>query len=345
MAVNETVTLAPGSALYPWQEPSWRELIRYTAADRVPHALMISGLAGAGKLNLALGFANHLLCGGAEVSDFGCGQCNACRLIAAGTHPDLIRIEPPEPGKAITIDRIRDLADTLSLTSHYNRYRVVLFKDAERLNSAAANALLKTLEEPGKGAVLILITARCRDLPATIRSRCQRLDIPRPDHRLAVAWLEQQGLSGNCEVLLAMASGAPLKALALGKSGSLERRKALFSWWQEIAANRSDPVKISENLSSLPLRDVLAWMTGWTIDMIRLRMVPSAGSLRNPDLRAALQAEVQKLELKQLFGFYERLLQSASRIDTPANAQMLLESILIDWRALKRNREWPASRN
>ncbi|MGH8549972.1 MAG: DNA polymerase III subunit delta' [Methylococcales bacterium] len=338
MAVSESVIPEPGCALYPWQKRSWQKLTRYIETDRVPHALVISGLDGIGKLNLALCFANHLLCTGPKTSAFRCGHCDACRLIDAGTHPDLIRIEPPEAGKAITIDRIRDLADTLSLSAQYNRYRIVLLRDADRLNAAAANALLKTLEEPGKGTVLILHTARSWHLPATIRSRCQRLDIPVPEHRLAVGWLEQKGLSGDCEVLLAMASCAPLKALAMGITGSLERRNAVFSEWREIAANHSDPVRIAENLSSLPMRDVLDWITGWTIDMIRLAMVPSAGSLGNPDLRPALQAEGQKLDLKELFRFYEQLIQSASRIDSPVNAQMLLESILIDWYSMQRNR-------
>lgn len=338
MAVSETVIAGPGSALYPWQKPSWQKLIQYASTGRVPHALMISGLDGIGKLNLALCFANHLLCGSPKASEIRCKACDACRLIDAGTHPDLIRIEPPEAGKAITIDRVRDLSATLALTSQYNRYRIVLLRDADRLNSAAANALLKTLEEPGKGTVLILLTARCHELPATIRSRCQRLDIPVPDHRLAADWLKENLSSGDCEALLAMASGAPLKALAMGVAGNLEGRNTLFSRWREVAANHSDPVRIAENLSSLPLRDVLVWITGWTIDMIRLAMVPSARSLSNPDLRSALQGEAQKLDLKELFRFYEHLLQSASRVGSPVNAQMLLEALLIDWYSMKRNR-------
>lgn len=338
MVVNGALTAEPGRpALYPWQNSIWRSLIRYADLDRVPHALLLSGAEGIGKLNLALCFANYLLCTGPRIPQFRCGRCDACRLMAAGTHPDLIRVEPAEAGKPVTIDQIRDLSNTLSLMSQYNRYRIVLFRDADRLNLAAANALLKTLEEPGKDTVLILITARFWDLPATIRSRCQRLDVPLPDRRLARDWLEQQGL-GDGEILLAMASGGPLKALAMGRAGDLEARNTVFASWREVAANYSDPVRIAEKLSALPLSNILDWITGWTMDMIRLAMVPSAGMLANPDLRPALQTEAQKLDLKQLFWFYGNLIQSASRLGSSINVQLLLESILIDWYSMKRSR-------
>ncbi len=337
MALSETLVEKPGSSLYPWQEAVWQKLMNYTGTDRMPHALMMSGLDGIGKLNLAVCFSNHLLCSGRKTSELRCGRCSACHLVDAGTHPDLIRVEPPEPGKAIGIDRIRELAEPLSLTTRTNQYRIVIVRPADRLNSAAANALLKTLEEPGQGILIILLTARGWNLPPTIKSRCQRLDIPVPDHRLALDWLKQKFSSSDAESLLSMATGAPLKALDLGLAGSLERRNAAFKSWCEIAAHRSDPVGIAENLSSLPVRDVLVWITGWTTDMIRLAMAPSVESLVNPDLRPALQTEGQKLNLKQLFQFYERLIQSATLIDSPVNIQLLLESILIDWYAMARN--------
>ncbi|MGH8558851.1 MAG: DNA polymerase III subunit delta' [Methylococcales bacterium] len=336
MAVSEALVEKPGSSLYPWQETVWQKLMNYSEAGRIPHALMASGLDGIGKLNLAVCFANYLLCSDHKTPEFRCGRCSACRLIDAGTHPDLIRVEPLEPGKAITIDRIRDLTESLSLSTRTHRYRIVILRPADRLNSAAGNALLKTLEEPGKGILMILLTSRSWNLPATIKSRCQRLDIPVPDHGSAMAWLKRKFSSSQAEILLSMAAGAPLKALELGLAGNLARRHAVLNWWREIASHHSDPVGIAEKLSSFPARDVLAWITGWTTDMIRLAMAPSVESLVNPDLRPALQAEVQKLNLKQLFRFYERLIQSAALIDSPVNIQLLLESILIDWYAMTR---------
>jgi DNA polymerase III subunit delta' len=324
-------------SLFPWQESSFTKLIRYAESDRVPHALMISGRDGVGKLNLALCFANYLLCAGDKASSFHCGRCESCGLFDAETHPDLIRIEPPEPGKAITIDRIRDLTGSLSLSSQYNRYRIVILRHADRMNTAAANALLKTLEEPGKGTVLILVTARSWILPATIRSRCQRLDVPIPDHRLARDWLSRQIPSADAEVLLATAAGAPLRALDMGSGGILERRNTVFQWYREIAGRSVDPVQIAENLSAFPLQQGLDWISGWTIDMIRLAMVPSVGFLGNPDFRSALQAEAQKLDLMELFQFYEHLTQYASTIDSPVNVQLALESILIEWYGMKRH--------
>lgn len=335
MAVTETLADKPGSALYPWQSMVWQTLMNYTETNRVPHALMLEGPDGIGKLNLASCFANFLLCGGAKTSGFRCGQCGDCRLINAGTHPDLIRVEPAEAGKAITIDRIRDLAESLALANRTNQYRIVLVQPADRLNAAAANALLKTLEEPGNGIIIILLTARSWKLPATIRSRCQRLAIPLPDPSLANPWLRRKISASDAEILLAMAAGAPLKALEMGVAGH-ERHNILFNGWLEIASHRSDPVRIAENWCAFPLTEVLALLSGWTMELIRLAMVPARVGSSNPDLRCALQAEVQKLDLRQLFRFYERLIESAAMVDSPLNVQLLLESILIDWYSMPR---------
>ncbi len=335
--MNGTDDSKTGFSLYPWQEANWQTLVRYIESERVPHALMIAGPDGVGKLRLAMCFANHLLCNGPKAADFRCGHCASCRLVDAGTHPDLIRIEPPEPGKPITIDRIRDLTDTLSLTAQYNQYRIVIIRPADRMNSAAGNAFLKTLEEPGSGTVMMLLTARPRDLPATIKSRCQRLNVRIPDPDLAKDWLEQRVRPEESGALLAMAAGAPLKALAMGVAGNLERRNSVFTWWCEIAGHQAEPVRIAEKLSPLPLREVLVWITGWTMDLIRLRMVPMVKLLGNPDLREVLQTEAKKLELQPLFRFYDGLIQIASMIDTPVNVQLQLESILIDWYSLKRS--------
>ncbi|MGR9105345.1 MAG: DNA polymerase III subunit delta' [Gammaproteobacteria bacterium] len=335
--MSETAIAAPGSSLYPWQESIWRELLTYVETQRIPHALLIQGPEGIGKLHLALSFANYLLCTGAKSTEHRCGRCDACRWLDAGTHPDLIRVEPPDAGKAIPIDKIRELTEALALSAQYGRYRIVIIRPADRLNSAAANALLKTLEEPGQGTVIMLLAARPGNLPATIKSRCQRLEVPLPDRRLALSWLRQEGLNGNPQALLAISGGAPLKARDLGESGCLEQRDAVFASWREIAANQVDPVIIAETLTALALPEVLRWISSWTIDMIRLGLVPTAPYLANPDLRPALQAEAQKLDLKELFRFYERLIRSTARIDSPLNVQLLLESILIEWYSLMRN--------
>lgn len=335
--MNQTVAARAEFPPFPWQEASWRKLIHYVEADRVPHALMVDGPEGLGKLRLATCFAGYLLCRGPRTPESRCGRCDGCRLLDAGTHPDLIRVEPPEPGKAITVDRIRELAETLSLSAEQNQYRVVIIRPADRMNAAAANAFLKTLEEPGNGSLMMLLTARPWDLPATIKSRCQKLHIALPDRSLAKAWLDERVPEEESDALLAIAAGAPLKALDMGAAGILERRNAAFSWWCEVGAHQAEPVGSAEKLSSLPLRELIFWIMGWTIDMIRLIMVPSVKRLGNPDLRAVLQTEAKKLELAQLFRFYDGLIRSASLVDTAANAQLLLESILIDWYGLRRS--------
>lgn len=336
MALSETLDEKPALSPLPWQHADWQKLLNYWLVDRLPHALLISGPDGIGKSNLAMCFANYLLCANRKSSELRCGRCSDCHWIEVGTHPDLIQVEPAEAGKAIGIDRIRELTEALSLTARSGRYRIAIIRPADRMNTASANAFLKTLEEPATGTLLILLTARGFHLPATIRSRCQRLEIGKPDHGPALDWLQGKFSRSDAERLLSMAAGAPLKAVELGLAGSLERRNALFEAWCGIACGRSDPVAVAEKLVSIPFQDVLTWITAWTTDMIRLAMAPRVDTLRNPDLRSALQTEALKLDLKQLFRFHERLVQAAAAIDSPLNLQILIESILLDWYSLTR---------
>ena len=335
--MNSSPVVPQGRGLYPWLEPSWSKLRDYVELGRVPHALLIEGPEGVGKSSLALCFANHLLCEKPRDGRFYCGQCAACHLVEAGTHPDLVRIDPPEPGKPITVDRIRELSENSALTVAAQRYRVVVIGHAEQMNLAAANAFLKTLEEPGKGTVMILVSARCWDLPLTIKSRCQSLRVVAAIDQVTKDWLAQRVEPDQVEALLAMACNAPLKALAIAASGKLESRNSAFSWWRDVAAHAADPLKVAEKLAAFPLREVLQWISAWTVDMIRLAMVREVETLHNPDLRALLQDLAGKLELNELIEFYDGLIHASSLINTTVNAQMLLESILIDWYRLKRS--------
>ena len=134
--------------LYPWQADVFADLQQRRVQGRLPHALLISGPVGIGKQQLANVFSQSLLCAEPQADDLACGQCHACSLYAAGTHPDLFRLSPEEDSKVIKIDQIRTLIEKISLSSHYGRYRMVILNPADAMNIAAANALLKTLEEP-----------------------------------------------------------------------------------------------------------------------------------------------------------------------------------------------------
>jgi DNA polymerase-3 subunit delta' len=214
--------------MYPWNEPILQSLA--DRAGKLPHALLIHGAQGIGKLALAERIAQLLLCE-AESGAKPCGRCDGCRWYLAGSHPDFRRIEPesmareiePEEGEAapakktakpsteIKIEQVRGLADFLNLRSHRGKLRVALVHPAEDMNLNAANALLKGLEEPPAGAMFLLVSHRPASLLPTIRSRCVAVPVPVPPRKVALEWLSGQGIKG-AERWLAYAGGAPLRA-------------------------------------------------------------------------------------------------------------------------------------
>lgn len=324
--------------LLPWQASAWQQLMAYVAKQRVPHAFLFSGAKGLGKGHLANCFSQALLCTTNRGNGLGCKRCKSCLLFNAGTHPDLFRVEPQEEGKPIIVDSIRELRPKLSLGSQYDGYRVVLLKPADALNFAAANALLKTLEEPVPKTVLMLVTDAPCSLPITVSSRCQRLTMPLPDTSVALSWLNQKIKNGsNAKILLALANGAPLEALSLAESDGLAQRSSAYKTWLDLAQKRCNPVTAAENWSTLPLQRLLGWLTGWTIDMIRLRHYPEIRGINNPDFKESLQAEAEKLNLMELFNYLDLLLRSGALGNTQVNSQLMLEEILIEWQFLTRD--------
>ena len=220
--------------MHPWNEAVFESLRK--ARERLPHALLIHGPRGVGKLALAERFAQLLLCENPAVASRPCGQCDACRWYLAGNHPDFRRIEPEalaktpppdaeaeegseaparrtkQPSIVITVEQVRALGDFLNLRSHRGALRVALVHPAEDLYPNAANALLKSLEEPPLGAIFILVSHRPARLLPTVRSRCVAVPVPIPGADVALGWLKAQGVA-SADRWLAFAGGAPLQAV------------------------------------------------------------------------------------------------------------------------------------
>lgn len=240
------------AALPPWLLPVWQRACDALAHDRLAHGLLICGPALSGKRALAERLAQRVLCLDPR-DDTACGACRSCRLFEArtpadpgdvrpdgspshpfglATHPDLYLVghavneKTDKPRSEIVIDQIRELSHRLSLTPQFGGAQVAIVDPAEAINHSAANALLKTLEEPQPGRYLWLLSAQPARLPATIRSRCQRLELRLPSSTEALAWLRQQGHAADAaSAALDAARGHPGLAKAWLEDGGLALRQ------------------------------------------------------------------------------------------------------------------------
>ena len=322
---------------YPWLQPVWQHLQDYIQQQRVPQAILVTGGAGLGKRQLLESYAQSLLCHTPTAEHQACGVCQSCKLLAADTHPDYLLVEPDEAGKGIGIDKIRQLITKLALKPQFSGYRVVLIEPAELLNHAAANAFLKCLEEPTERTCLVLLCEQPARLPATIRSRCQKLHCPQPESAQAQQWLQQQAISEDADLLLTLAQGAPLLAQQYAEQGLIAIRQAYFNHWLQIAQGKANLVQIAEQWHKqerLELTILLTWMTSWVSDLVKLAQSHDRSQLANPDLSNALQALLQALELKPLFAFYDMLLAARQQLTSQINKQLLIEQLLIHWSQL-----------
>ena len=267
------------------QPKAWQALLG--KRDRLPHALLLHGVSGVGKLGLAERFAQALLCESAPAKA-PCGACEGCRWFLAGSHPDMRFVEPEamarpsahaeeaeepkakegKPSQQIKIEQTRALADFIHLGSHRGRQRIALIHPAEEMNTATANSLLKSLEEPPPGAIFILVSHRPARLLPTIRSRCVPVPVPLPARDAAIAWIAAQGVK-QPERWLAFAGGAPLRALeyATGERGAVIEQllRALASGDRAAlaaAGDRDNLEPLTEILQKLAMDRAFAALAG-----------------------------------------------------------------------------------
>ncbi len=338
------------NGLLPWHGEAWALLARARAVGRLPHALLFCGRGGLGKRRFAETFARALLCRTPDGQGLACGACPACTLLAAGTHPDLrvceieINEKTQKERSGIGIDQVRELVDYLALKTHYAGARVVVIDPAEAMSASAANALLKTLEEPAPGTLLILASARPAALPATILSRCQRIDFhsvdpPSTAREATIAWLAtQDGIGDDPALLLDLAAGAPLAALALAGEGRLEQRMSMFADLEGLASGQADPVQVAENWLKFGLQESLYWLYGWFADMARLKAAEAPPRINNPDQRRSLAALAAGLEAGSLLGQLDRITAALRDADGQVSPQLLLEDALLGWVSINKTR-------
>ncbi len=326
---------------YSWHQEQWHALDARLAQRRLPHALLLTGAQGVGKVAFAEALAAGLLCTQAEGTQ-ACGQCQNCALVAAGTHPDKSVVSfavNPKDGKVareLKVDQVRGIAESLTLTAQFGGYKVALVYPAERMNQNAANSLLKTLEEPSEQTLLILVSDFPSRLLPTIRSRCQELRFGLPGRAEARQWLAEQLPALDPEPLLAMAGGSPLLALRAGQQGWLELRNDFYAQLLALARHQSSAVSVAAALARAPLEQLeqrVVWGIAWAGDLIKLSVQRDA-AIVNADYSEALRELSSRVDTRALYAWYDQQIQLQSLVQRPLNPQQLLEKNLLDWQAL-----------
>ena len=248
------------------QENSIAVLSRSLTTGKLAHAYLFDGIDGCGKKKTALAFIEAVFCGQVE----GCGECPSCRKVAAQQHPDLHLVEPD--GAFIKIDQIRELQRELAFRPFEAPKKACIIDGADRLNPAAGNALLKTLEEPPGNALLILITANASGVLPTVLSRCQRLHFSALPEATIAALLRATGSAPEAaRIAASLAGGSMRKAAEISEETALVKRKGfleristlslgeitpLFALAEELAGDKEDTLEMLELLTAF-LRDVL----------------------------------------------------------------------------------------
>jgi DNA polymerase-3 subunit delta' len=324
-------------ASYPWLNEYLERIGELLRQGRMPHALLVTGRPGLGKLTFAHSVAALLICEDRGNGHAACGKCRACHLQAAGNHPDYFHVTLPEDektgkvGTAIRIDQIRELSERLILSRHGAGHKVAILEPADALNINAANSLLKTLEEPADNTVLVLVSAQPGRLPPTVRSRCQQFRIDAPATDVALDWLAGQYDGPRPEVFLRLAEGAPLRALALAQENALEERRDRFDTLVGLYNGSQDPVAVAQVWAKDEDLRGLGWMRDWLMDLLKIRMTGKLEGIHGLDLAERLQRLASKLECRVLFGQLDRVNRTLQLADSSLNRQLMMEDVLLAW--------------
>jgi len=319
----------------PWLLEPLEQLERARSEGRFAHGWLLAGPEGIGKINLALVAAHRLLhpqaarpqpLGPAEGA-----RAMAVRHEPSDHHPDLHWIFPEADRRTVSVDQIRETTGSLTLTSMEGP-KVVILEPADAMTTAAANALLKTLEEPTARTYLLLLTHQPGRLPATIRSRCQYLPVPRPGMGEALGWLrrsETEATESEWSQLLALAEGAPFRAMAFQDNNYTCKNKEFERQFELISNSRLDPQTVADQWLKDDLELALSWLAAHLRWVIRARMAPEAS---NPitDLKLdRLHNAWQVPTLRTLFQRLERTEALLRQLGGGINADLATRALLL----------------
>jgi DNA polymerase-3 subunit delta' len=307
--------MKPGFA--PWQQRAYDLLVDITRSERLPHGLLLSGPSMLGKHDVAVTFAKWLLCERRDQSEFACGKCASCHFFTVGTHPDLIHVSRELNDKGnlraeILVDQVRKLGEWFTLTPARFGMQIAIIDPADAFNLSASNALLKTLEEPLPGRLLMLVADSPSRLPATIRSRCQKLEFRLPPRDEALAWLRAQGHGKPAEEALDAARGHPGLAAQWLADGSLDLRREVAEDLRALSQGRASATATAQRWNA---DDALALRLRFAADLA----LEAAGRLTDP------------ARTRRLAAWFAAANRSRELLRTTVRADLVVVDLLLQW--------------
>ena len=322
---------APLTECPPWLLDHWGDLFHRHERGSLPHALLFTGMPGLGKKQFARFVAESLLCRNSNASRGACGACESCAQLTAGAHPELMVLSPEGAAMNIKVDSVRELVGWLQLSAPPGRYRTALIDSSDAMNRNAANSLLKTLEEPGERAVLLLATSRPGTLPATVRSRCQTTHLTVRDRKSAVDWLVEQGVN-NAEQQLKYARVGPMAIIEQNLPTWQASEQLLQQAWRDLFLMRASVGKIVDSLSDLSVARCLNNFSSWALLANKTLLDVPIGA---DPATVELISDVHKgLDSEQWFTLYDRM-QSLYRSDSASfKTPTVLEGLFADIRLM-----------
>lgn len=333
--------------LYPWQSAAWQQLQQMRG--RLPHAILFNGPEGIGKTAFAEAFAQSLLCETPGDGGHACGQCAACGWFVQYSHPDYRRVRPEvlddgdgaeeeseagdkkskstkTPSKEIKIDQIRALADFMNVSTHRSGMRVIVLYPAEALNTAAANSLLKMLEEPPPHTMFLLVSNSIDRLLPTILSRCRKFALAVPSQVDSLSWLKAQQVK-EAEVWLAEQGGAPLAALASSQTGSSEIMDDFLRQLTQPGVDAA--LKTAERLQKTPVPELVAWLQRWLYDVLSVKL---SGTIRYyPRYQKELVTLAAKVDVAALLQAIKAANDRRAIAEHPLAPKLFIEDMLLDY--------------
>lgn len=313
--------------VYPWQEQVWETLTgRF---PKIGHGLLFYGKKGCGKHAFAQHFLSWVLCLNKQ-THAACGECSSCLWLKSDTHPNYVYISTDEDNKKqnakIKIEKIRELLPFVQQT--VDGWRVIVIEPAEALNIASANALLKTLEEPGEKVVIILLAEHYLKLPATIRSRLQHFALDRISLEQAQAYLQNHFTTASTQqiqLLMNLSNQMPLQAMQLAEKDWLNRRAEFVQDWQKLVMQKSMPMqfatKWNKELNFQDFMEMFEYLLG---DVVAIKLQQT---IKNTDL--ALNTLAEQYALEVLFSIYEGLQQSKRNADQNVQTNLMIDQLSI----------------